>query len=215
MQLHSMRYTVPDIYGPTNETQTIERGDRRLDPPDAGPEPGAGRRRAGFEEGRISAAGLVRRLARAVARADRRDAPGGTGKADADSAILDLAADRPAGGRGAGGAPRVQDRQARPVRRDHRGGTRAAEEDVECLFRRDREARRLEAVRFRCAETVRPARPPGLLVRRGATGRRPRRRAGPMILFSPPPSPGRSVRGWSRHRARSVEAPFIRIFYGA
>jgi len=30
-------------------------------------------------------------------------------------AILDLAADRPAGGRGTGGAPRVQDRQARPV----------------------------------------------------------------------------------------------------
>src|SRR3979490_883715 len=42
-----------------HETQTIDRGDRRLDSPDAGPEPGARRRRAGFEEGRFSAAGLV------------------------------------------------------------------------------------------------------------------------------------------------------------
>src|SRR3954469_1388007 len=85
-------------YGPNHETQTIDRGDRRLDPPDAGPEPGAGCRRAGSEEGRLSPAGLVRCLAGAVARALRRDAPGRTGKADADPAILDLAADRPAGG---------------------------------------------------------------------------------------------------------------------
>src|SRR3954468_11728467 len=84
-------------YGRNDETQTFDRGDRRLDPPDAGPEPGARCRRAGFEESRLSAAGLVRRAAGVVARADRRDAPGRAGKADADPAILDLAADRPPG----------------------------------------------------------------------------------------------------------------------
>src|SRR5882757_4332709 len=88
----------------SHETQTIDRGNRRLDPPDAGSEPGARCRRAGFEEGRLPAARLVRRAARTVARAIRRDAAGRTGEADADPAILDLAADRPAGGRRAGGA---------------------------------------------------------------------------------------------------------------
>src|ERR1700730_10267834 len=124
--VHSSRH----IYGPGHETQTIDRGDRRLDSPDAGPEPGTRRRRAGFEEGRFPAAGLVRRAARTVARAVGRNAPCRIGKADADPAILDLAADRPAGGRGTGGAPRMQDRQARSVRRDHRGRTRTPEEDV-------------------------------------------------------------------------------------
>src|ERR1700676_1006768 len=84
-----------DIYEPRHETQTIDRGDRRLDSPDAGPEPGTRRRRAGFEEGRFPAAGLVRRAARTVARAVGRNAPRRIGKADADPAILDLAADRP------------------------------------------------------------------------------------------------------------------------
>ena len=65
----------------------------------------------------------------------RRNAPGRTGKADADPAILDLAADRPAGRRGIGGAARMQDRQARPVRRDHRGRARTAEEDVAAPIR--------------------------------------------------------------------------------
>src|SRR3982074_206047 len=50
------------------------------------------------------------------------------------------------------------------------------------------------------ARRRRPPRPPGLRVRRGATGRRKRRRARPMISFSPLPSPDRLVRGWSRHR---------------
>src|SRR5512141_756644 len=59
-----------------------------------------------------------------LARAVRRDAPGGTGKADADPAIFHLAADRPPGRRGPGGAARVQNRQARPVRGDHRGRAR-------------------------------------------------------------------------------------------
>ena len=44
-------------------------------------------------------------------------------------------------------------------------------------------------------EALRPARPAGLLVRRGAGARRKRRRARTMILFSPPASPDRSVRG--------------------
>src|ERR1700674_1859085 len=121
----------PSYCGPGHETQTIDRGDRRLDPPDADSEPGTRRRRAGFEEGRVPTAGLVRCAARTVARALGRDAPRGTGKADADPAILDLAADRPAGGRGTGGAPRVQGGQAWSIRRDHRGRTRAAEKDVE------------------------------------------------------------------------------------
>src|SRR6185369_16511922 len=85
------------IKEPGHETQTIDRGDRRLDPPDASPEPGAGRRRAGPEEGRLSTAGLVRRAARIVAGPFRRIAPGGIGKADAASAILDLPADRSVG----------------------------------------------------------------------------------------------------------------------
>src|ERR1700744_2713758 len=80
------------VYGSDDETQTIHRGDRRLDSPDANPEPGARYGRAGVEKGRLPAARLVRRAARIVARAVRRDAPGGIGKADADSAILDLAA---------------------------------------------------------------------------------------------------------------------------
>src|SRR5262245_46418804 len=90
-------------YGIGHETQTIDRGDRRLDPPDAGAEPGAGRRRAGFEEGRLSAARLVRRASGTVARPERRDASGRAREADADPAILHLAADRPPGRRGAGG----------------------------------------------------------------------------------------------------------------
>src|ERR1700712_255834 len=98
MQLHLVRYTAPHIYGSTHETQTVDRGNRRLDPPDADPEPGARCRRAGSEEGRLPAARLVCRAARIVARAIRRNAPGGAGKADADPAIFDLAADRPAGG---------------------------------------------------------------------------------------------------------------------
>ena len=64
-------------------------------------------------------------------------------------------------------------------------------------------------------EALRSARPAGLLLRRGAGARRQRRRAGPMISFSPQASPDRSVRGCPRHRARSVEAPFIRNLYGA
>src|SRR5438445_5133530 len=48
-----------DSYGLGHETQAIDRGDRRLDTPDAGAEPGAGRRRAGSEEGRLPAARLV------------------------------------------------------------------------------------------------------------------------------------------------------------
>src|SRR3954451_15209296 len=99
MQLHLVRYTAGQIYGLGHETQPLDRGDRRLDSPDAGPEPGARRRRAGSEEGRLPAAGLVRCAARTVAGAIRRNAPGGIGKANADPAILDLAADRPPGGR--------------------------------------------------------------------------------------------------------------------
>src|ERR1700693_2564171 len=45
-----------------------------------------------------------------------------------------------------GGAPRVKDRQARPVRRDYRGRARTAEEDVERIFRRNRKACWLEVV---------------------------------------------------------------------
>ena len=46
-------------YGLDHETQTLDGSNRRLDPPDAGAEPGARRRRAGFEKGRLSAIGLV------------------------------------------------------------------------------------------------------------------------------------------------------------
>src|SRR5215468_11706058 len=88
-------------YGPTDEAQTIDRGDRRLDPPDAGAEPGAGRRRAGIEEGGFPAACLVRRAARIVARPLGRAASSRARTADADPAIFDLAADRPPGRRGA------------------------------------------------------------------------------------------------------------------
>jgi hypothetical protein len=45
---------------------------------------------------------------------------------------------------------------------------------------------------------------------RGAIARRKRRRARPMILFSPLASSDRLVRGYSRHRARSVETPHMR-----
>ena len=55
----------------------------------------------------------------------------------------------------------------------------------------------------------------GCSCERGAVARRQRRRARTMILFSPPPSPDRSVRGWPRHHARSVETPHIRNLYGA
>src|SRR6267154_4618420 len=161
---------------PGHETQTIDRGDGSLDPPDAGSGPGTRRRRAGSEKGRFPAAGLVRRAARAVAFAFGCRAPCGAGKADADSAILDLAADRPAGGRGAGGAPRVQDRQARPVCRDYRGRARTAEEDVERLFRGNRKACWLEIVRCGRGKALRSAGPAGLLVRRGSGARRKRRR---------------------------------------
>src|SRR5260370_30488760 len=101
------------------------------------------------------------------------------------------------------------------MRREQRGGGRAEEKDVERVLHRDRKARRLETVRCGCRKALRSARPVGLLVRRGAIARRKRRRARTMILFLHPPSPDRSVRGWPRHRARSIEAPFIRIFYGA
>src|ERR1700722_4911910 len=83
----------PTVYGLDDETQTIHRGDRRLDSPDANPEPGARCGRTGVEKGRLPAARLVRCAARIVARADRRNAPGRAGKAHADSAIFDLAAD--------------------------------------------------------------------------------------------------------------------------
>src|SRR3954469_4756123 len=83
-----------------DETQTIQRGNRRLDPLDAGPGQGFGLRRAGPEEGGLPAAGVVRCAARAVAVAKRQIPAGRTGKADADPAILDVAADRPAGRRG-------------------------------------------------------------------------------------------------------------------
>src|SRR5436309_2602858 len=148
---------IPSYCGPGHETQTIDRGDRRLDSSDAGPEPGARRRRAGSEEGRLPAAGLVRCAARTVAGAFGRNAPCRAGKANADPAILDLAADRPAGGRRTGGTPRVQDRQARPVRRDYRGRARAAEENVERLFRRDRKACGRETVGCGCGKTLRSA----------------------------------------------------------
>ena len=64
-------------------------------------------------------------------------------------------------------------------------------------------------------QALRPARPARLLLRRGPGARRKRRRARTMILFIASASPGRSVRGQPRHRARSVEAPFIRNLYGA
>src|SRR6267142_1624229 len=209
--VHS-RLTAMDV---THETQTIDRGDRRLDPPDAGAEPGARCRRAGPEESRLSAAGLVRRAARIVARAVRRDAPGGAGKADADPAILHLAADRPPGRRGAGGAPRMQDRQARPVRRDHRGRARTAEEDVERLFGGDRKTRRLKTVRCRRHEALRSARPAGLLLRGYQDGRRPGRRARAMMFPIPFVLADSVVRSISCPMACSVESPHIRIIYGA
>src|SRR5438477_2797952 len=99
MQLHRIGYT-PTRHGYepwSHEAQTIDRGDRRLDPPDAGPEPGAGLRRAGSQEGRFPAARLVRRAAGIVACASGRIAPGRAGAADADPAIFDLPPDRPAG----------------------------------------------------------------------------------------------------------------------
>ena len=71
--------------------------------------------------------------------------------------ILDLAADRPSGGRGAGGAPRMQDRQARSVRRDHRNGARITKEDVGRVLGGDRKACRLQIVGCRCRQTVRSA----------------------------------------------------------
>src|ERR1700730_11674369 len=80
---------------PGHETQTIDRGDGSLDPPDAGSGPGTRRRRAGCEKGRVPAAGLVRRAAGTLAFAFGRRAPRGAGKADADFGILDLEADRP------------------------------------------------------------------------------------------------------------------------
>src|SRR3954468_14423980 len=102
MQLHLVRYTGGGRdgleLGLGDETQTIQRSDSRLDPPDEGSEPGARLRRAGFEESRLSAAGMVRRAARIVALPERRVAAGRTGEADAASAIFDLTADRPAGG---------------------------------------------------------------------------------------------------------------------
>ena len=61
----------------------------------------------------------------------------------------------------------------------------------------------------------------GLLDRLGCScgeaqaARRQRRRARPMISFSPLASSDRSVRGYPRHRARSVESPHIRNFHGA
>src|SRR5690242_8720304 len=100
----------PPTYGLLDEAQTIQRSNRCLDPLDAGSGQGAGLCRAGSEEGRLSTAGMVRCAARVVAGAKRRIAAGRTGKADADPAILDVAADRPAGRRGAGGAPGMQDR---------------------------------------------------------------------------------------------------------
>src|ERR1700709_2028786 len=113
MQLHLVRYTDRRLsYGLDDETQTIHRGDGSLDSPDANPEPGARCGRAGIDKSRLPAPGLARCAARIIARAVGRNAACGTGKADADSTVLDLAADRPAGGRGPGGAPRMQDRQA-------------------------------------------------------------------------------------------------------
>src|ERR1700740_181128 len=47
---------------------------------------------------------------------DRGEGPGRAGTADPAAAIFHLAADRPPGRRGARRAPRMQDRQTRPVR---------------------------------------------------------------------------------------------------
>ena len=102
----------------------------------------------------------------------------------------------------------VQDRQARPVRRDHRGRARVAEEDVERLFGRDRKACRLETVRHRCGEALRPARPARLLLRRGQ-GRRRQETACPpdeiLVAFHVRALSRR--RGCPCHRVRSVETP--------
>jgi hypothetical protein len=111
--------------------------------------------------------------------------------------------------------PRVQDRQARPVRRDHRSGPRAAEEDVGCLFGGDREICRLKAVRCRCRQALRSARPAGLLLRRGLVSRRQRRHVGAMKAFPSNTTACRSVRGHFIHGARSLAAPFKRNSHGA
>src|SRR3569623_1068626 len=100
MQLHQKRKETGDELERGHETQTIDRGDFRLDPPDAGAEPRARLRRAGPEEGRFPAVGLVRRAARIVAGAERRAAAGGARTADADPAIFHLTTDRPPGRRG-------------------------------------------------------------------------------------------------------------------
>ena len=65
------------------------------------------------------------------------------------------------------------------------------------------------------AETLRLARSAGMLVRRSrvASGRRERVRA--MSPFANTTTAHRWVRGHSRHRARSVEAPFTRNKHGA
>ena len=65
------------------------------------------------------------------------------------------------------------------------------------------------------AETLRPARSAGLLLRRSVIARRKRRRARAMTSFSPLASADRAVRGHPRHRARSVAAPHIRNLHGA
>src|SRR5690242_21053314 len=70
----------------------------------------------------------------------------------------------------------MQDRQARPVRRDHRGRARAAEADVGGLFGGDREACRVETVGHRRGQALRAARSSRLLLWRGDAGTVCRRR---------------------------------------
>ncbi len=68
---------------------------------------------------------------------------------------------------------------------------------------------------YRCAKTLRSARPAGLLLRRGQDCGRERRRARSMISFLSATSAHRPGRGCPCHRARSVETPHIRNCYGA
>src|SRR6185312_13488715 len=122
--------TLSSCQGCGDDSETVAGSHLGLDAACSRPAGRARRGGAGFEEGWVPAARLVRCAARTVARAGRRVASGRIGEANAVAAIFDVAAGRSDDRSGAGRAQDLPARWARAICGDHTDRAQFTEEDV-------------------------------------------------------------------------------------
>src|SRR5215475_8745792 len=121
------------MHGAQTERKALRFRSPGLDPPGSGGAGCAPRGRTRSQRGRLPAARLVRRVARARTRCRRAAATLRARAEDTARAVQPLPPARPARTRGSDPTPDLSGRRPRPVGRRYRSGPRAAGEDVEGL----------------------------------------------------------------------------------